>query len=81
MLKFLLSDITNEVIAIELEKLKDISLDVVHPGSKIKLKGPIEVRRGIYMLKNHNIELVWANRENIKMVTNASFNNASNAIL
>ena len=52
----------------------------VLPGSKIILKGPIETRRGIYMLKNVNVELKWTNNDP-KMIGHCSFNNAEMAIL
>lgn len=82
-LKFLLTDGISDIIAIEHEKLKDISINSTLPGSKIKLIGPIEVRRGIYFLRNNNIELVFGNSdENLKILnTNKSFNDASTAIL
>lgn len=67
MLKLLMTDGHSDFIAIEMEKLRDLSLDVF-PGTKIKIIGPIEVRRGIYMLRNHNVQVVWANTDNSKMI-------------
>ena len=63
MFKFLLTDGCTEIIAIELEKLAYIKLEKTNPGSKLKLTGKIEVRRGIHMLRNSNIEVIWNNED------------------
>jgi hypothetical protein len=36
-------------------------MEMTKPGSKLKLIGNIEVRRGIYMLRNCNVEIAWNN--------------------
>ena len=63
MFKYLLTDGKTDIIAIELEKLAYIHLESCHVGTKLKLTGKIEVRRGIHMLKNVNVEVVWANHD------------------
>ena len=63
MLKYLLTDGTTEIIAIELEKIAYIHLENTLVGSKLRLCGNIEVRRGIHMLRNSNVEVLWSNKE------------------
>jgi hypothetical protein len=41
----------NEILAVEAEKVKAISLDNCQVGSKLIVRGLVEVRRGIYLLK------------------------------
>ena len=63
MFKYLLTDGKTEIIAIELEKLAYIHLESCQVGTKLKLTGKIEVRRGVHMLKNVNVEVVWVNHD------------------
>ena len=63
MFKYLLTDGKTEIMAVELEKIAFIHLDSCQVGSKLRLTGRIEVRRGIHMIKNANVEVVWANKE------------------
>jgi hypothetical protein len=51
--------------------LKDLSFDGTLAGTKLKLKGPIEVRRGLYLLKNQNVDLVWANKDETLKISSA----------
>lgn len=82
LLKFLLNDGMNEVLAIEVEKLKGITLENCTVGSKLIVKGPIEVRRGIYMLKSSNVQLVFSHKdEKFKSVGNQSMKEACKNIL
>ena len=45
------------------------------------LIGPIEVRRGIWLLKQTNIRMLWENNEQAKMVPKMGFAEANQAIL
>jgi hypothetical protein len=63
MFKYLLTDGKTDIMAVELEKIAYIHLDSCQVGSKLKFTGKIEVRRGIYMIKNANIEVLWANKD------------------
>ena len=45
----------------EIETLRDLDLQRTLPGTKLRIYGPIEVRRGIWMLKRANVELLWHN--------------------
>ena len=51
MFKYLLTDGRTQIIALEIQPLYTIQLERTQPGSKILLIGPIEVRRGIWLLK------------------------------
>ncbi len=51
------------MLALELERLAFIHLDNIQPGSKLRLSGKIEIRRGTMMLRNANVEVVWGNKE------------------
>ena len=57
MLKFLLTDGSETVYAIEHEPLPNI-VDPVSPGTKLVLVGPLIARRGIIMLTAKNVK-VW----------------------
>ena len=65
-----------------MEKLYCISLDSVQPGSKLKLKGRLEVKRGVYLLRNCNVEVVQALHDpGFKSVGNVSFNQVMQSII
>jgi hypothetical protein len=81
MFKYLLTDGKREIVALEIEPLFCISLERTLPGSKLRLIGPIEVRRGIWMLRRPNVELMWANTSNKTMIKNINFVDANAAIL
>lgn len=72
MYKYLLTDGKIDVIACELEPLKEIDLAKTQPGSKVRVYGPVEVRRGVWMLKRGNVELLWTNQDP-KMIGKCSF--------
>jgi hypothetical protein len=59
MYKYLLTDGMSNFIACELEHLSGIEIRKTLPGSKLRLHGPIEVRRGIWMLRKSNVELLY----------------------
>ena len=64
MMKLILSDGFSNVEAIEHEscfsKLKETEL---HPGTKIRLIGPLQVRRGLILLTPQNIEVLGGHVE------------------
>lgn len=74
--KYLLTDGKVDIIACETECIKEIDIFKTLPGSKVRIYGPIEVRRGIWMLKRGNMELVWTNSDN-KMVKKHTFHEAN----
>ena len=49
--KYLMTDGRTQVIALEAQPLHCIQLERTLPGSKLLFIGPIEVRRGIWLLK------------------------------
>lgn len=55
MFKYLLTDGEHDIIAIESEPLTFLKIDKALPGTKIRLTGPIEIRRGIWLLQPHNV--------------------------
>ena len=59
MMKLILSDGFSNVEAVEHEsclcKLKETE---IHPGTKIRLIGPLQVRRGVILLTPQNIEVL-----------------------
>ena len=67
MLKLELNDGFSTVSALEHEylgnKLKDNDL---HPGTKIKLIGPLNIRRGVILLSPKNVEVLGGNVEEMK---------------
>ena len=63
MFKYLLTDGKTDIMAVELEKIAYIHFDSCQVGSKLRLTGKIEVRRGIHMIKNANVEVVWGNKD------------------
>ena len=75
MFKYLLTDGETEIIAIEMEKIAYIHIDSTLTGSKLRLTGKVEVRRGIHMLRNVNVEVVWSNKDSslFKTIGLASF--------
>lgn len=79
--KYLLTDGRTQVIALEMQPLHSVQLERSLPGSKILLIGPIEVRRGIWLLKQNNIKMLWENRDEAKMVPKMGFAKANQAIL
>eukprot|EP00347_Sterkiella_histriomuscorum_P004743 403359277 len=83
MFKLLLTDGKTDIIAIELEKIYSLNLDNTQIGSKLRLQGVIEVRRGIYMLRNDNVEVLWNNKENPQFKTTGStgFNQITESLL
>ena len=76
MYKYLLTDGRVEIIACELECIKEIDITKTLPGSKIRIYGPVEVRRGIWMLKRGNVELLWTNTD-AKMIKKHTFHQAN----
>ena len=72
MLKLLLNDGINDVIAIELERIPDISFESTKQGSKLKLKGNVEVRRGLYLLKWNHLKALWNNKDDMKIFLTVS---------
>jgi hypothetical protein len=66
--KYLLTDGKAEIVAIEVEMLRDIEITRTLPGTKIRLYGPIEVRRGVWLLKRSNIEIMWQNLTNKDLI-------------
>ncbi|CDW88392.1 UNKNOWN [Stylonychia lemnae] len=82
MLKFLLCDGKIDVLAVELEKIYAINLDNTLPGSKLRLKGRVEIKRGTYLLRSENIEVIWNNKEGgFRTLGNVSFNNITEGLL
>ena len=67
MMKLELNDGFSTVTALEHEylghKLKDNDL---HPGTKIKLIGPLIVRRGVILLSPKNVEVLGGNVDEMK---------------
>ena len=72
MFKYLFTDGRTQIIA-----LYSIQLERTQPGSKILLIGPIEVRRGIWLLKQNNIKMLWENSSLPKMVPKLGFAEAN----
>ena len=79
--KFLLTDGRAEVIALEIEPLRDLDIQKTLPGTKLRLYGPIEVRRGIWLLQKSNVELLWHNTAIKDLVGTQSFDLANQLIL
>jgi hypothetical protein len=79
--KYLLTDGKTEVIALEIEAIRDIEILKTLPGTKIRLYGPIEVRRGIWLLKRANVELLWHNIAIKDLVGPQTFEKANQLIL
>ena len=67
MLKLELSDGFSTVTALEHEflgnKIKEQNL---HPGTKIRLSGTLNIRRGVILLSPKNVELLGGNVEELK---------------
>lgn len=61
--------------------LRDIEITRTLPGTKIRLYGPIEVRRGVWLLKRSNIEIMWQNLTNKDLIPQQSFDYANQLIL
>ncbi|CAG4994612.1 unnamed protein product [Parnassius apollo] len=57
MIKLYLTDGVQEVSAIEYRPMRNLSCDIT-PGCKMLIKGPIECRRGMFLLTESNIELL-----------------------
>lgn len=57
MLQAHLSDGTQTIKAVEYQPVPQLNLDLI-PGTKFLLKGPVECRRGVVLLRTHNLELV-----------------------
>ncbi|CAK1586683.1 unnamed protein product [Parnassius mnemosyne] len=57
MIKLYLTDGVQEVSAIEYRPMRNLSCDIT-PGCKMLVKGPIECRRGMFLLTESNIELL-----------------------
>ena len=72
-MKLLLTDGRDEVMAVENEPLWAIELQKTLPGTKIRVFGPIEVRRGLWLLRESNLELMWHNTEDKEMVQGKTF--------
>ena len=84
MFKYLFTDGQTEIIAVELEPIRELSAESTLPGTKIRVIGPIDVRRGIWLLKRNNVEVLWANTGKDNLVIDKSlqnFDRATNAIL
>lgn len=69
------------MIALEIEPLRDLDIQKTLPGTKLRLYGPIEVRRGIWLLKKSNVELLWHNTTIKDLVGNQTFELANQLIL
>ena len=61
-----------QIIAVELEPIRELSAESTLPGTKIRLIGPIDVRRGIWLLKRNNVEVLWANTGKDNLVIDKS---------
>lgn len=72
MLLLHLTDGTQNVQAMEYVPLPQLNLDV-HPGSKILIKGPVECRRGVFLLRPSNMVLLGGEVEEL-VKTNAPEN-------
>ena len=72
MFKYLFTDGQTEIIAVELEPIRELSTESTLPGTKIRLIGPIDVRRGIWLLKRNNVEVLWANTGKDNLVIDKS---------
>ncbi|KPJ02509.1 RecQ-mediated genome instability protein 1 [Papilio xuthus] len=57
MIKLYLTDGVQEVSGIEYRPMRNLSCDIT-PGCKLLLKGPVDCRRGVMLLTEHNIELL-----------------------
>lgn len=67
-----LSDGVQEVEAMEYKPIPSLSLNLT-PGLKLRLMGPITVRRGRLMLENNNIKIIGGEVDTL-MVSNAAEN-------
>ena len=79
--KYLLTDGRVQIIAIEVQPIYGVNLERTLPGSKLLLVGPIQVRRGIWLLKQANVRVLWENQDQPKMVPKMGFTEANQAIL
>lgn len=61
--KYLVTDGRTQVIGLEIQPLYSINIERTLPGSKLLFIGPIVVRRGIWLLKQSNIKVVWENTD------------------
>lgn len=77
----MLTDGKSEIIAIEIETLRDIDVYKTLPGTKVRLFGPIEIRRGIWTLRRSNVEIIWHNLLNKELLGPQSFVKANELIL
>lgn len=78
MLQLTLTDGVQEVHAIEYEFIPSLNLNLT-PGTKIRLTGPITVRRGNIVLEAKNIKILGGEVEEI-LVSNAAENVLSRAL-
>ncbi|XP_046969732.1 recQ-mediated genome instability protein 1-like [Vanessa cardui] len=64
MIKLYMTDGVQEVTGIEYKPMRNLSLDVI-PGSKVLIKGPVECRRGMFLLTENCIELLGGEVEEL----------------
>ena len=64
MLLLHLTDGTQSVQAVEYVPLPQLNLDT-HPGSKILIMGPVECRRGVFLLRPNNLRLLGGEVEEL----------------
>jgi len=57
MLRLELTDGSQSIQAIEYKAINHLHLDLI-PGTKILIKGPVECRRGVILLRPNNVELL-----------------------
>jgi RecQ-mediated genome instability protein 1 len=57
MLRLELTDGSQSIQAIEYKAINNLHLDLI-PGTKILVKGPVECRRGVILLRPNNVELL-----------------------
>jgi len=64
MLLLHLTDGTQEIQAMEYVFIPQLNLDII-PGSKILIKGPVECRRGVFLLRPNNVMLLGGEVEEL----------------
>lgn len=78
MLQLSLTDGVQEIDAIEYELVPSLNMNLA-PGTKIRLIGPLTVRRGKIMLENRNVKVLGGEVEEI-LVSNATENILARAL-
>lgn len=72
MLMLSLTDGVQEIKSTEVKPIPSLNLNI-NPGVKIKLIGPIMIRRGILLLETHNIKIIGGEVDTI-LISNAAEN-------